>query len=225
MEIAVVEGERAIGGLASSPASPLLTIGDFSQVEAVVEVPETDVRALTVGDSAWIELDALPGRRLPAALTRIGEAAAPRSAGDGDGRVGFAVTLTLIDPAEELRPGLSAVAEIIVDRRREAVAVPIVAATVRDSRPGDSEARGSRTPADVDSPEEGVFRVRGGRAVWNPVELGIGGQEYFEVLSGIAPGDTVVGGPYETIRSLRDGDPVQAIADPFRATAEPVTPY
>jgi HlyD family secretion protein len=56
---------------------------------------------------------------------------------------------------------------------------------------------------------EGVYVVRDGRAVWTPVTLGITGQEYFEILSGLSPGDQVVAGPYQTIRALRDGDPVQ----------------
>ena len=56
---------------------------------------------------------------------------------------------------------------------------------------------------------EGVFVVRDGIAHFVEVEVGITGQEYFEILSGVAAGDTVVSGPYQRIRALSDGDPVK----------------
>jgi HlyD family secretion protein len=51
-----------------------------------------------------------------------------------------------------------------------------------------------------------VFLARGGRATFTRVEIGIAGQEYFEVLSGLNVGDTVVAGPYQRIRQLVEGD-------------------
>ena len=59
---------------------------------------------------------------------------------------------------------------------------------------------------------EGVFVVHGETVEFVPVELGIAGDEYFEVLSGVNVGDTVVAGPYQTIRQLRSGDPVRRMS-------------
>ena len=60
---------------------------------------------------------------------------------------------------------------------------------------------------------EGVFLAQGGQVSFTPVTIGIAGQEYFEVLSGLQEGDTVVAGPYQRIRQLRDGDAIRAVAD------------
>ena len=67
---------------------------------------------------------------------------------------------------------------------------------------------------------EGVFVVRDGIANFVEVEVGITGQEYFEILSGVAPGDTVVSGPYQRIRELSDGDPVKPTEDSSSPGAE-----
>ena len=56
---------------------------------------------------------------------------------------------------------------------------------------------------------EGVFAVRQGRAVFTPVATGIAGDRYFEALSGLAEGDEVITGPFEVVRNLEDGDPVE----------------
>ena len=56
---------------------------------------------------------------------------------------------------------------------------------------------------------EGVFLVNEGRVSFTPVNIGIAGQEYFEVLSGLSAGDIVVAGPYQQIRDLIDGDAVR----------------
>ena len=84
----------------------------------------------------------------------------------------------------------------------------------RDLPQEETEALETTPSADEEAPEEveGVFLVREGVAHFVPVEVGITGQEYFEVLSGVQPGDTVVAGPYQRIRELSDGDLVKAMA-------------
>ena len=61
---------------------------------------------------------------------------------------------------------------------------------------------------------EGVYLVKEGKVKFTPVETGIAGQEYFEILSGLSEGDTVVAGPYQRIRQLRDGDAVKQATEP-----------
>jgi HlyD family secretion protein len=85
--------------------------------------------------------------------------------------------------------------------------VPIIALTVRDSEADEEHAEGE--PADV----EGVFLVADGAVSFRPVGVGIAGQEFFEVLSGLSAGDTVVAGPYQRIRQLRDGDLIRVNED------------
>jgi HlyD family secretion protein len=62
----------------------------------------------------------------------------------------------------------------------------------------------------ADTDVEGVFIVVDGHVTFAPVEVGITGQEHFEILSGVNAGDSIVAGPYQQIRNLNDGDPVRA---------------
>ena len=90
--------------------------------------------------------------------------------------------------------------------------MPIIALTVRDR--SDVEAlEGEPEEVDGQSDVEGVFLVSEGSVAFQPVEVGIAGQEYFEVLSGLSVGDSVVAGPYQRIRALRDGDAIQIMDD------------
>lgn len=220
----IEEGETAVVGTMNNPGSLLLTIGDLSGIEAVMAVDETDIPHITVGDSAVIELDAFPGTPLPARVSSIGNSAIQSGEGTPPaqvtGSVDFEVILALLDPPRELRPDLSATADIIVDRKSRVPAVPIISVTVRseeaDEEPeeegpdeGDDTPTGPIARALEARSDEGVFVVSDGVALWRPVVLGITGQEHFEVVSGIALGDTVVSGPYQVIQDLGDGDRIR----------------
>jgi HlyD family secretion protein len=125
--------------------------------------------------------------------------------------------ITLDEPPETLRPDLSATADIITAQRTSVVAVPIISMTVRDSAGNkldaatddeeeDAPVAGPRTPR---TEFEGVFVVSGDTATFVPVKVGITGEQYFEVLSGLEGGETVVSGTYQTIRELVAGDAVR----------------
>jgi HlyD family secretion protein len=227
----VEAGETVVIGTMNNPGSLILTVSDLSVVEAVMEVDETDVPQIAIGDSTVVELDAFPDQRFAGRVTEIGNSAiVPPSQTAGTGQtaaIDFEVVITLDDTDVPLRPDLSATADIITAVRDSALTVPIIALTVREEgadagreasaeeeesgpqrreRPEGPVARGNR-PRDV----EGVFLVREGVAYFTPVEVGIAGQEYFEILSGLAEGDTVVAGPYQAIRELRSEDPVRLI--------------
>ncbi len=225
----IEQGETAVVGTMNNPGSLLLTIGDLSSVEAVMAVDETDIPQISVGDSAVVELDAFPGRPLSARVSSIGNSAIQSGEGGPPaqvtGSVDFEVILTLLDPPRELRPDLSATADIIVDRKTRVPAVPIISVTVRSDEPMGASAADDRSEDEDEppagpiaraletQPAEGVFVVRDGIAIWTPVILGITGQEHFEILSGVSVGDTVVSGPYQIIQDLTDGDDVRLSED------------
>ena len=215
----IEEGETVIIGTMNNPGSLLLTISDLSVVEVVVQVDETDVPELALGDSASILIDAFPGRTFTGRVTEIGNSAirppASTAASGQQSAVDFEVVITLDHLPVLLRPDLSATADIVTDQRRQALSVPIIALTVRqkEGTPEDS-ARARRDTADsgarlAENEVEGVFVVRAEEVAFAPVTLGIAGQDYFEVLSGLAEGDTVVAGPYQAIRALENGDRVK----------------
>jgi HlyD family secretion protein len=210
----VEEGETVIIGTMNNPGSLVLQIADLSVIEVVVQVDETDVSLISLGDSATIRIDAFPTRTFVGRVTEIGNSAinAPsQQAGGQQAAIDFEVVLTLEQSDAPLRPDLSATAEIVVETRRQALGVPIIAMTVRE----DSTAtRTEGSGPDASSEVEGVFLVHGDRVTFTPVEIGIAGQEYFEVLSGLSEGDTVVAGPYQRIRQLVNDDQIIATAEP-----------
>jgi len=64
---------------------------------------------------------------------------------------------------------------------------------------------------------EGVFVARQDRAVFVPVDTGIAGERYFEVLSGVTEGDLVITGPFSEVRNLDDGDGIRISTDDEQA--------
>ena len=211
----VEEGETVIVGTMNNPGSLVLTVSDLSVMEVVLEVDETDVPEIALGDSATVELDAFPEMDFPGVVTEIGNSAIrPPSQAAGTGQtptIDFEVVVTLDNPEVELRPDLSATAELITETRADQLSIPIIALTLREPESEDDDTNGdNRSAAEVPDPIEGVFVVRGGLVEFTPVTVGIAGQEYFEVLSGLSLGDTVVSGPYQVVRTLENGDQVRA---------------
>ena len=208
--LAVEEGEVAVPGTFSRETGLLLTVSDLSVIQVDVRVDETDVVRLHMGDSTDVEIDAYPDTVFTGRVTRIAQSAVRVAAagGTGDQAVDYDVEITLDNPPPDIRPDLSATAKIVTATRDSALSVPIIALTVREHKPISTET----APADTTTAEvEGVFVVVGGVAEFRPVDVGIAGEEHFEVLAGLAQGDTIVAGPYQTIRDLSDSTRVRAM--------------
>ncbi len=218
----IEEGETAIVGTMNNPGSLLLTVSDLSVMEAVVRVDETDVPEIQLGDSTTLTIDAFRRQRFNGRVTEISHSSIvdpnTRGMNQQSQAVDFEVVITLDNPPGSIRPDLSATAEIVTEKRPQAVAIPIIALTVRERE--DIEALESEQPeaqaaaetmVDEDDDIEGVFVIRDGKAHFVAVDVGITGREHFEVLSGLVAGDTVVAGPYEAIRGLNEGDPVRVL--------------
>lgn len=226
----VEQGETVIVGTMNNPGSLVLTVSDMSVMEVVLEVDETDVPEIALGDSALVELDAFPDLEFRGTVTEIGNSAIrPPSEAASTGQtptIDFEVIVTLDDPPAELRPDLSATADVITDVRLQQLSIPIIALTIREEdrealaraeeEEGEDTPEGPSGPLSrgaTQEPVEGVFVFRDGTAHFTPVEVGIAGQEYFEVLSGLSEGDVVVSGPYQIVRTLSDGDAVSIEED------------
>ncbi|HEX8362979.1 MAG TPA: efflux RND transporter periplasmic adaptor subunit [Longimicrobium sp.] len=198
--LSIQEGETAVVGTMNNPGSLLLTIADLAEMEAHVLVDETDVPDISVGDRAQVRIDAYDRRAFPGRVVRISNSA---FRGGGQQSAGFKVVVALDRPPGDLRPELSASAEIVVESRTAALAVPVLAVTVRGP--------GGALPAARTRVAEGVFVLRGSQVAFVPVKVGIAGEQHFEVKSGLRAGDRVVAGPYEAIRSLVPGTPVRPV--------------
>jgi HlyD family secretion protein len=228
VRLPVEEGEVAVPGTFSRETALLMTIADLSVVLAKVKVDETDVVRLHMGDSVQISIDAFPDTTFTGRVTKISNSAqltaTQTAAGSTDRAVDFDVEITLDNPPTDIRPDLSATAKIITDTRKNSLALPIIALTVREDErmpnesvePGTPAAAPTDTfPGDRKRETEGVFIVRDNLAFFQPVKVGIAGEEHFEILSGLKEGDKIVAGSYQAIRELRDstrvrGDSTQA---------------
>lgn len=227
----VERGETAVVGTMNNPGSLLLTIADLSVMEAVIEVDETDVPEVSIGDSTAISIDAFPDREFVGRVTKIGNSSIrPRSQlqSSSEQAIDFEVRITLQDPVVELRTDLSATADVVTAVRPEVLAIPIISLTLLDpsefeeielesaaaddtAGTGTGEGDGAAPAADDDrgEPLEGVYVLDGDRVRFRPVEVGIAGENYFEVLGGLEEGETVISGPYQAIRELEDGSLVR----------------
>ncbi len=239
--LAVEEGEVAVPGTFSRETGLLLTVSDLSVIQTTVNVDETDVVRVNIGDSVEVTIDAFPDTTFTGRVTKVSNSAilsaASAATGQNDRAVDYEVEITLVNPPAEVRPDLSATARIVTDTRKEALAIPIIALTVRENTPVTTEQKaasgGGPTAAQAATPKdttrgggagkkkesEGVFVVHNGVATFRAVKVGIAGEEHFEVVEGVRQGDTIVAGPYQAVRDLKEGARVRPSKESSDTTA------
>ena len=222
----VREGETVVIGIQNSPGSTLMSIADMSVITAEVKVDETDIVNVKLGQPAEVTIDAIPKKNFKGVVTEIGNNAIVRSTGLATSQQtsasqeakDFKVVVTLQEPPENLRPGLSATAKITTAVRNNVLTIPIQALTVRvqaelqpeNDRKGSVEAAAPQNEAakakDREKEEiQGVFVIRNRKAEFMPVDTGITGTTDIEVLKGLKDGDEIVTGSYKVLRTMRPG--------------------
>jgi HlyD family secretion protein len=209
--LAVEVGEVAVPGTFSRETALLMTVSDLSVIQVNVRVDETDVVRLHMGDSAEISIDAFPDTTFSGRVTKIAKSSVQGASAIGttNQAVDYDVEITIDDPPVEVRPDLSATAKIVTATRDSVLSIPIIALTVREHTPISTETNPVDTTAEGEE-TEGVFVIIDGMAQFRPVKTGIAGEEHFEVIEGLAFGDSIVAGPYQTIRDLEEGSAVRA---------------
>jgi HlyD family secretion protein len=229
----IEEGETVVIGTMNNAGTVLLTIADMTLIEAQVEVDETDIPNVTIGQKAKITVDAMQGKSFAGHVVEIGnspiQAAGSTSASQA---TNFLVKVKVDEAIPDVRPGFTCTAEITTATRQQATAVPIQATTVREmvvdkdgnivrddpkatkGRPGNTVQAQELKPGQERKELEGVFVVKDNKAVFTPIKTGIAGEKYFEGLSGVNAGDQVIVGPFSSVRELRDGTPVKIEAAP-----------
>ena len=223
----VREGETVVIGIQNSPGSTLMTIAEMSVLTAEVKVDETDIVNVRLGQPAEISIDAMPKRPFKAVVSEIGNNAIVRSTGVSTSQQtsasqeakDFKVVVTLQNPPEDLRPGLTATAKITTAARGNALSVPIQALTVRtqsdlEPRRDDKGAVQAATPQSQPKDKakeeiQGVFVIRNGKGEFVPVQTGIAGVADIEVLSGLKEGDEIVTGSYKVLRTMKPGTSIK----------------
>ena len=235
----IQEGETAMIGTMNNAGTVLLTLADMSIIQAEVEVDETNIPNVHLGQVAKISIDAIPDKSFKGHVTEIGNSPiqATGQTGSSTQATNFKVVVVLDEKVPDVRPGFTCTADITTATRQSVAAVPIPSVAVREltydangqviKEPTDSKRRrrgnssGSTLdpvasaaelkPGETRKETEGVFVVRdkSKNVEFVPIKLGIAGDKYFEILSGLKPGDQVITGPYNSVRNIADGDAVK----------------
>lgn len=197
----VHEGEVAVIGTMNNPGTKLLTIADMSVVEAVMEVDETDIPSVKVGEHASVTIDAYPNKSFNGIVTEVGSSPIVGPGGQGGSQaVNFEVKVQVENPPPGVRPGFSCSANIVTGTAAKALAIPIQALVVRDK-----PSTGPGKPQD----EEGVFVNNGGTVKFAAVKTGLSGDSNIEITSGLKEGQQIVTGPFRALREIKDGSKVK----------------
>jgi HlyD family secretion protein len=213
-------GEFAVAGLSTTP---LMTIADMSQINVEVNVDETSINNVQVGQQATVKVDALGDKEMKAVVTQKNPLAVSRSdlTGGLSNRVNvqeakeFKVTLELRELPEDvhnaLRPGMSSTATITTNTKNNVLAVPLESIVEKAPTPGPSPAAtiaGSvpaPSPSDKPKNQKGVYVIEGNKVRFVEVTTGITGEADIEVMSGVKAKDEIVRGPSRVLKTLKDG--------------------
>jgi HlyD family secretion protein len=202
-------GEIALGSQFQEDV--IMVISNLAGMEALVDVDENDIVSIQLGDSATIEIDALPNVQFKGTVSEIASSAKISAAGSADQKTEFEVKVSIAEPGNNLRPGMTASADIVTETRENAIVVPIQSVAVRtpnqlnNSHVDKVTADSSSTPQykpDKDGFVQVVFVVNQDEVKAWQVMTGIQSETHIEVLDGISEGDEVVTGNYRAISQL-----------------------
>jgi HlyD family secretion protein len=220
-------GEYVVPGIQNSNGSFLMTLSDMSTVTAEVKVDETDIVNVRMGQDADVTIDAVPAKTFHGKVTEIGSQAVLRTSGlattqsttSTQEAKDFKVVVTLDNPPDNLRPGLSTTAKIKTAEKKDVVAIPIQALAIRSRKDIEDAKKNSKggsngsvtlaaplpsAPNDPKKDEiQGVFVISGKKAIFRPVKTGISGVTDIEVTDGLQSGDEIVIGSYKALRTLK----------------------
>lgn len=207
-------GEKVVGAIQMT-GTEIMTIADLSVIEAVVDVSETDVVQVHFGDTADVEVDAIPGQKFKAYVSQIANSPKESGVGTQEQMTNFEVHLRFIDPDLRFRPGMTATATIRTDRKENVLSVPIQSVTTRTKKQDETETeengvtnKKNERPKE-DHPAPIVFIKVGDSVVTRTVKTGIRDDQYIEITDGLKPGDVVVSGSYKAISTdLENGSKV-----------------
>jgi len=221
-ELNIKVGENVVTGTMNNPGTVILTLSDLAAMEVLAQVDETDVINVAPGQTARVLADALPDTILAGSVTRVGQSGKGQLGTAQQDATNFEVAVQFNQPPGQLRPGMNADVEIATGTKDSCLAVPLQALTARPKSVVErwKAKRSAKDPKvaevavaaiDTTGPTarnlvEGVFLYEDGKARFVPLTLGLRGETNVEVHGDIRPGQTLIVGPYKTLRTLSDQD-------------------
>jgi len=183
-------------------------------------VDETDTPNIAVGQKAVLTLDSYPGRKFDGVVTEVGHSPIQKDDTELQGlittteAINFKVKVKIFEPPPTIRPGFSVTADIITGTQSNVPTIPLAAVVIRDSLKGDKDTSGRIKT------EEGVYCAAEGKARFVPIKTGLAGDLDIEVENGLRDGETVISGPFKTLRSIKDGDRIREMSEEKRKSVE-----
>ncbi len=212
-------GEKVLGTI-SNQGSDIMIISDLSKMECQVEVGETDVTSVNIGDTAKIEIDAFPDKIFTGYVYEIANTAKTTGLGTQDAVVNFIVKIRILNNEVDLRPGMSCTVDIEVEKRSNVLAVPIQSVTTREEMKNDGmgkDAENENMKRESEEkinrkqkPKEVIFIVDNNTSKKETVKTGISDDAYIEIIEGVQEDQEVVKGSFKAInKELEDGSKVK----------------
>ena len=225
----VEEGEFTVVGTLNTPGTVMLTVADLAAMQVLADIDETDVVDVDLGQRASVTVDAFPDEIFRGKVIEIASSAKESlyAATEEKTSADFEVKVLLTGDTSALRPGMTATADVITAEAKNVTAIPIQALVTRtretvetwkEARKGPRGAK--KAPETKRAGEPDLFRadyVKGvfvleeekplvKRARFVEVEVGIMGERDVQIKKGLRGDETIVAGPYKTLRRLNDGD-------------------
>lgn len=214
-------GDRVVG-TGQYEGTHVATVANLDSMEVRIDVSESDIVHVAVGQKATIEVDAIPNRVFTGTVSEISHSAANEASRSQEELTTFSVKVQLDEPSQQIRPGMTATAEIETETMEAVLHVPLLAVVVRPATEvqealgaaGNDNARPNRG-----GPRGGqrrvVFVIKDGIAHMRPVETGIADRFRIAILGGLEEGESIVTGSYQVLtRELRHLSEVNASEAP-----------
>ncbi len=212
-------GEKVLGTI-SNQGSNIMTLSDLSKMECQVEVGETDVTLVNIGDTAKIQIDAFANKIFTGYVYEISNTAKSKGTGTQDEVVNFVVKIRILNNDADLRPGMSCTVDIEVDKRNDVLSVPIQSVTTReDFKPNGSADQKENENLSTNSekkqnkkmkPKEIIFIIENAAAKKEEVKTGISDDSYIEITDGAKEDQEIVKGSFKAInKDLDEGTKIK----------------
>ena len=226
----VKKGERVVGSNMMA-GTEMLRIADMSKIEIRVDVGESDIPKVHLGDSAIVTVDAYNDRKFKGLITQIansnnGAASQTALTNTSTDVTNYKVYILLLPesymdlmgkPTFPFRPGMSASADIQTNTHKNVLSVPINAVTTRDkfdkTDKKTDEPAGTKAVGSADEPDVVVFILNSDNTVKKvKVKTAIQDINYLEITEGIKENDQVITGPYEVVsKLLKENEKVKVV--------------
>lgn len=212
-------GDRVVG-TGQFEGTEILRVANLKEIEVRVDVSEADIVSVKIGDTATIDVESLPDQQFEGVVSEIANSAANSDSNQQNSQelTTFEVKVKFLSPSDQIRPGMTATAEIKTKTVTDVVKVPLQSVTVRardvvaqqlgekkDEATDDASTEKSgeeepkKKPGKFDNLERVVFLFQDGKAILRRVETGIADNKFIEIKSGLCDGDEIITGSYRAL--------------------------